>query len=159
MRNIRSAEEIHLGGALIQRTPVTSGIEIPSRRMYDARSGPVGKANYEMPLANRKSAAMSAAHVEARRKQSLNINGEGLYAGPRTGHGLYAGGGLYANSSKAGYGIKKHHQYKTARKEIGSIGIRGNLLHSPQALESQPFAVNFVWGNTLPPFYQKFNRS
>jgi hypothetical protein len=41
--------------------------------------------------------------------------------------------------------------------EKGSVGIHGNLIRIPQALESAPFAQNFVWSSTLPPSYRRFN--
>jgi len=177
----KSVAQIPLGGTLLQRTPVNTGIDIPSanlihrlNRMTGENSGALGRANYEVAIAGRKQASMTADQVEARRRQPFDMNGEGLYANPHTGHGLYAGGGLYANPSSDGKGLIKHYRMKkhlredeidvdvnkmrSFRRERGSIGINGNLLHQPQATIPQPYSVNFVWGNTLPPYYQKYNR-
>jgi len=161
-------QQIPLGGALVQRTPINTGIEYPSSSLIDhinqirgENSGALGRANYETALSRRRRAAMTADQVEARRRQPLNIYGEGLYAG----NGLYAnphgGHGLYANPPPSGSGVRHqhHHHVKTIRRERGSVGIHGNLLGQPQALIPQPYAVNFAWGNTLPPYYQKYNRS
>jgi len=51
---------------------------------------------------------------------------------------------------------------RARRREVGSIGIAGNLLsgpYLPPALVSQPYSVNYQFAKTLPPAYQKFNNS
>ena len=44
--------------------------------------------------------------------------------------------------------------------EIASIGLGGDLLSKYEqhpAMRSQPYSVNFAWGNTLPKWYQQFS--
>lgn len=59
------------------------------------------------------------------------------------GNGLYVGGsgqGLYVGASGRGTSI---------------VGLRGGMLqYMPPALQSQPYAANFHFRNTLPPQYQ-----
>jgi len=86
------------------------------------------------------------------------------YADPVGGHGLYAaprsrGLGLH-HKSHHGLPVQGIRQFRH-RKEIGSIGINGNLLgHGlPPALMSQPYSANYQFGSHLPPAYQKFAKS
>ena len=168
----QSVESTALGGRLVQRTPVNSEIEILPASLIDQinhrtgeKNGVLGRANYFGAMARSKRGAINADQVEARRRTPFDIYGSGiledifgggLYAAPPSGHGLYAnfnshsdGHGLYA-----GMGLRKAH-----RIEKGSVGISGSIPRaSPQARMSNPYSVNFVWGNTLPPFYQKYNR-
>ena len=156
-----SFAQIPLGGALVQRTPVNSEIEVPSASLIDRvnsltgeNSGALGRANYAGAVARKERSAMTANQVNARRNQPLDMYGSGLYAGSH-GHGLYA-----SPPPMSGHGLHHHHhKNKAVRREKGSVGIHGNLMRTPQALTPQPYAVNFVWGNTLPPYYQKYNRS
>jgi hypothetical protein len=108
---------------------------------------------------------------------AVPATGQGLY-----GHGLYggmpmssAGRGLYGgdigddiyhgirNTLGVGlYGGAIHHpRHHRPRREVGSVGIQGNLLGSaePPALESQAYSQNFQFGHTLPPAFQKFAKS
>ena len=44
--------------------------------------------------------------------------------------------------------------------ELASIGLGGDLLSKYEqhpAMRSQPYSVNFAWGNTLPKWYQQFS--
>lgn len=56
-------------------------------------------------------------------------------------------------SSFGGFGVGR---------TMGQIGVAGNLLanqrRTPQALQSQPYAENYQFSQTLPPAYQKYNR-
>jgi hypothetical protein len=107
---------------------------------------------------------------------AVPATGQGLY-----GHGLYggmpmssAGRGLYGgdigddiyhgirNTLGVGlYGGALHPRKHRHRREVGSVGIQGNLLGSvePPALESQAYGANFQFGHTLPPAFQKFAKS
>ena len=177
MKKVKKSKllDIPLGGTLMQRTPVNSEIDYPMSQKSlqkinyatGQKNGVVRKANQTTPLANMMEANLTARQVQARKLQPLNVFGEGLYASPPpTGTGLYAGGaGLYAGRQQGsginGYGLKKnsHGNHRLHHfTERGSIGIHGNLLHQPQALTSQPYSINFGWGHTLPPYYQKFNQ-
>jgi hypothetical protein len=44
-------------------------------------------------------------------------------------------------------------------REAGTVGLKGGMIHSytPQAMESQPFGINFQMQHFLPPQYQKYN--
>jgi len=53
-----------------------------------------------------------------------------------------------------GKGVKARHGKMV---EMGSIGIHGNLLRTNQALVPAPYSQNFMWANTLPSAYKRFN--
>jgi hypothetical protein len=178
----KSIAQIPLGGALVQRTPVNTHVEIPSPKLINyvnsitgENSGALGRANYALADAGMRQGDMTARQVAERFRMPLETSGSGLYANPHMGHGLYAnpppgGHGLYASGgallkhhrhkkhSHAGEEISEKNKMRSNRREKGSVGINGRLIHQPQALTPQPYSVNFAWGNTLPPFYQKFNR-
>jgi hypothetical protein len=80
---------------------------------------------------------------------AVPATGMGLYGGMPTGHGLYGGS------------ITKHPRQFRPRREMGSIGIQGNLIGNaePPALESQAYSANFQFGHTLPPAFQRFSQT
>jgi hypothetical protein len=93
------------------------------------------------------------------------LYGHGLYGGmPMSsgGRGLYGGDiiddAYHSARNLIGVGLPRKHRH---RREVGSIGIQGNLLgHAePPALESQAYSQNFQFGHTLPPAFQRFAKS
>jgi hypothetical protein len=94
---------------------------------------------------------------------AVRPTGMGLYAGGR-GRGLY-GGSVISEATDwtkmIGRGAIVHPRMGRHRREMGSIGIQGNLLGAaePAALRSQAYSANFQFGHTLPPAYQKFAHS
>ena len=63
----------------------------------------------------------------------------------RRGFGLGLGAGLGAGLRQGG--------------KWAAVGVHGNLIqHVPQALQSQPYAQNFMFSSTLPVDYQQFSR-
>ena len=53
-----------------------------------------------------------------------------------------------------GKGVRERHGKMV---EMGSVGIHGNLLRTNQALVPAPYSQNFMWANTLPSAYKRFN--
>ena len=114
---------------------------------------------------------------------SEHLQSLGDYTGGNYGYQLKAGlGNLMANDVMAGVREAKSAVRKNilggGRKSFygdnqialggqigrtqGQIGVAGNLLanqrRTPQALQSQPYAENYQFSQTLPPAYQKYNR-
>ena len=176
VKRAKKSDDLTLGGALLQRTPVSNSepVENPyartklietinklSNTLLGENNGYLRRANMGVAKANKKHANLITRDVLIKTIQPLNIAVEGLSKQPPlTGTGLYAGGGLYA-APPSGHGLYAGHGLvrNTKSREKGAVGIHGNLLRQPQALTPQPYSVNFVWASTLPPYYQKFNRS
>jgi len=80
---------------------------------------------------------------------AMRPTGRGLYAGMKVGRGMYGGA------------IFKPRNIDRQRREVGSVGIQGNLLGMgmPPALSSQPHSANFQFRHTLPPAFQKLSQS
>ena len=58
-----------------------------------------------------------------------------------------------------GAGIRRRAGLRQGSR-LATMNVHGNLLQRiPQALVSQPYAVNYMWGYTLPVDYQQFNDS
>jgi hypothetical protein len=141
--------------------------------MTGQQLGALGQANGQQAVANSLNQQLTNAQVFAR---------DSLYSAPVLNGGVNApsvlqsieaptdtqhpkvvslGSGLHhiikrqsMNHIIRGKGIKERHGKHI---EKGSIGIQGNLLRTSQALESAPFASNFVWSSTLPLAYRRFN--
>ena len=94
---------------------------------------------------------------QKRRKKQKRRGGQGhgLY-GDNSGRGLY-GGGLYGG----GLGGSLHHRKHKPRREVGSLGVGGNLLgdYEPPALKSQPMSANFQFGSRLGAPIQRLSWS
>jgi hypothetical protein len=163
----KKSAKVALGGDLLQRSPIESVSPALSPQLISdlnyvtgGNNGYQTKAGVYGATARKTRAQLQGVSADAMKNTPLDMHGQGLYAsglyaGAGHGHGLYAGSGhgLYANPH-LGSGLHKPKRLY----ERGSIGRNGNLLHQPQALIPQPYAVNWQWGNTLPPFYQKYHR-
>ena len=69
------------------------------------------------------------------------------------GSGLYTGGGLYAGG-RSGHGL-----YGGAVSEVATVGKNGGFVHHlPPALQSQPYSANFHFQFQLPPQYQQYEQ-
>ena len=70
-------------------------------------------------------------------------HGHGLY-GDNSGRGMY-GGELHQHDPP------QHYRKQRPRREVGSLGVNGNLLgnYQPPGLKSQPMSANFQFGSRL----------
>jgi hypothetical protein len=157
---------ITLGGELLQRTPVDPHYnKSPSLNLINAinlatgaNSNYLARAGVLKANSNKRKARMTDISIDALTNSPLDTYGQGLYA---SGGGMYAAGqGLYAGGHHAmGEGLhRKPRRRSSAHVERGSIGRYGTLLHQPQAEIPQPFGLNYMWGNTLPPYYHKLHQ-
>jgi hypothetical protein len=122
------------------------------------------------------------------KQASEHLQSLGDYTGGNYGYQMRAGlGNLMANDIMAGVREAKHSarqnilggatvgedgmarmREREAKQRLkggrvqGQIGVAGNLLanqrRTPQALQSQPYAENYQFSQTLPPAYQRYNR-
>jgi len=101
---------------------------------------PMNRAGLGLHLANAQAAVL------ARKTLPMMTRGIGS-----VGSGL--GMGLGSGVGRRRAGLRQHGR-------LATMNVGGNLLQRlPQALQSQPYAVNFMWANTLPIDYQAFNCS
>lgn len=105
--------------------------------------GAFAKANAYQAGAEQLRANMEKAFTKA---LEHSPTGYGLFAAPPSGMGLYAAGLLHPRH-------RVHHHHHKKMIEKGSIGINGNLLGLPPALQSQPYGANFQFASRLPPAY------
>ena len=117
-----------------------------------------GENSGKLRLANLGTYAANLAHSQLQ----AATGGSGLFAEPPGGSGLFAepsggGQGLYAQPHPM-----RASGLRPRRREMGSVGIHGNLLRRtilPYALTPQPFSAKFQFGHTLPPAFQVFAKS
>jgi len=68
--------------------------------------------------------------------------------------------GIGSSGAGLGAGLGRRRTGLRQGSRLATMNVHGNLLQKiPQALLSQPYAVNFMWANTLPIDYQVFNSS
>lgn len=110
-------------------------------RELGTNMGNLSRASLEEAAANRARAELDAMAVrQQRRRRGLRYDES--YTPPMDGQGLYtsSGRGLYASSRN---------------RSGGAVGINsGFIQRQPQALQSQPFDVNFQFRHTLPPSFR-----
>jgi len=100
---------------------------------------PMKRAGLGLHLANAQ-AAVLARKTLPMMTRGIGSSGSGL--------GMGLGAGIRGRA-----GLRKG-------SRLATMNVHGNLLQRlPQALQSQPYATNFMWANTLPIDYQIFNSS
>lgn len=121
--------------------------------------GNLSRASLESMLANKARSELDSMAVrQSRQTRGLDYQQEDMSSSPSSpytpspfsnsydtymsqrkyGRGLYAGKGLY-----------------TGRRTGGAVGLNAGFVeHRPQALQSQPFDVNFQFRHTLPPSFR-----
>lgn len=120
-------------------------------------ASPMGAANVEDYLSR-----LTTADLEELLQQRRQAQGPYDYSGGRrvlspyadpVGYGLFAGGGLYASGGRGLYAQNRGSGMirNNVRRMDSGVGSGGNLLSTPQAVQSQPFTANFQFGRTMPP--------
>ena len=120
-------------------------------------ASPMGAANVQDYLSR-----LTTADLEELLQQRRQAQGPYDYSGGRqvlspyadpVGAGLYAGSGLYASGGRGLYAQNRGTGMirNNVRRMDSGVGSGGNLLATPQAVQSQPFSANFQFGRTMPP--------
>jgi len=102
---------------------------------------PMNRAGLGLHLANAQAAVLARKTLP----MLTRVSGSGSVG---SGLAMGLGAGIRGRA-----GLRQHGR-------LATMNVGGNLLQRiPQALQSQPYAVNFMWSNTLPIDYQAFNCS
>ena len=136
-----------------------AGLKIAKPFIKDAAHNAIATGSAALIASNPELAPLApigVAGLNSAADSAINrIAGQGLFAEPMGGQGLYAE--PLASMRARGF------RHTASRREMGSIGVHGNLLRGgalplPPALMSQPYSANFQFQHTLPPAYQSFTR-
>jgi len=117
----------------------------------------MGRAGMQQALADTMRKKMNDEQIISR----YDLRPRDMSSGPKRGSmdDVYYASEPRPFSGPSSYQSKQGMLGQGISRDAGHVGLKGGMIHAytPQAMESQPYGINFQMQHFLPPQFQKFN--